>query len=243
MAIDRDSRRVGAPWRRDRAATAAVGGIHPAVGAGAEAIDAELLVAGLKPGEDHLAGLGRAVAVAVDKVENVGGSGDEQPAIPRQETVGEREPRGEDRPGVDRPVAVGVGEHDDPSAAVAVGIVAHLGDEQPAVVIPADRHRIEDERLGRHELHHMPRHHLEAGLRIGRGKRPRRCGGAGGSPQIDRRYQPECQKQSCHVHRADPPPFPCSGACLRPSPRSSSWSRSSWFTAVATIRSPVPGSP
>ena len=129
VAIDRDSRRVGAPRRCDRAATAAVGGIHPAVGAGAKAIDAELLVAGLEAGEDHLAGLGHAVAVAVGERENVGGGGDQEPPVPSQETVGERKPRSEDRPCVDRPVAIGVGEHDDPSTAVAVGIIAHLGDE------------------------------------------------------------------------------------------------------------------
>ena len=168
VTIDRDGRDVGALRRRDRAATPPVGGIHPAIRAGAEAVDTELLIAGLESGEDHLAELGRSVAVPVDKVENVGGRGDEEPAIPCQKSVGKGEPSGEDRPRIDRSVAVGVGEGDDPSTAVAVGIVAHLGDEQPAIVIPADRHRIEDERFGRHKLHDMPRHDVEAGQRGGR---------------------------------------------------------------------------
>ena len=172
------------------------------------------MIAGLESGEDHLAGLGGSVAVPVDKVENVGGRSDKQPTVPRHEPVGKGKPSGKDRPRIDRSVPVGVGEGDDPSTAVAVGIVAHLGDEQPAIVIPADRHRIEDERFGRHKLHDMPRHDVEAGQRGGRGQWPRLLGsgrgsrGVGGSQERDHCHQPESREHAMHAHRADPPVLP-----------------------------------
>ncbi len=80
--------------RTDRAAAVAVGPVDPAVEAELEAVDPVLLVALGEPGEEDLAMVGLAVAVAVLGVEDVGRAGDEHAVAPGhdagRETAGRR---------------------------------------------------------------------------------------------------------------------------------------------------------
>ena len=174
-----DVHRLARLERADRAAAVAVGPVDPAVEAELEAVEPVLLVALGEPGEEDLAMVGLAVAVAILGVEDVGRRGDEHAVPPGHEAGGKRQAVEERRRLVVAAVAVRVLEEPDHAAGLALavdaqGIVAHLDDPELAVGAPVQRDRVLDQGLAGGQLDLEPRRdadRVERGL--GRFRLPR----------------------------------------------------------------------
>ena len=143
--------------RADRAAAVAVGAVDPAVQAELEAVEPVLLVALDEAGEEHLAMVGLAVAVAVLGIEDVRGARDQHAFRQGITPVGKPEAVEERRLLVVAAVAVRVFEEPDdaaglPLAVDAQRIVAHLDDPELAVGPPVEGDRVLDQRLGGDQL-------------------------------------------------------------------------------------------
>ena len=136
------------------------GAIHPAVHAPAQAVHAELLVAGAEAGVEHfLRAIGR-------NEKDVRRGGDDDAFPPSQDAGGITQVADNDVALVVAPVVVRVLQPHDASSGLAIAIhaervVRHLDDPQAALLIPIKRDRIEHHRLRRDELDvvtvaHMP---------------------------------------------------------------------------------------
>src|SRR5208283_5500241 len=117
--------------RANRAPTVAVCPVDPTVEPEVEAVEAVLLVPLAKPGEEKLAMVGLAVAVAVLGVEDVRGRGDEHPAAPGHHAGGKRQAVQERGRLVVDAITVGVFQepHDAAGLALAIDserIIPHL---------------------------------------------------------------------------------------------------------------------
>ena len=120
-------------------------------------------------GEDHLALIGPAIAVRVAEPEDVGRGRDEDAAARTDDGRGPREAFGVDGGFVEPSVAVGVLEQADASQlfVAAFGVVPHLDDEHPAVLVEGGGDRIAHEGFGRDEFQLEAGLHLEGAQRVG----------------------------------------------------------------------------
>jgi hypothetical protein len=125
--------------------------VDAVIQAPADAVEQPLHVLPAEAGEDGLAHVGLAVAVGVLEVEDVGGGPDEHAAVVAEDGRGPGELVGVDGALVEPPVAVGVFEQADGAEVLGglFGVVDHLDDEHPAVLVEVDRDGAVDERLGR----------------------------------------------------------------------------------------------
>src|SRR5208337_5132977 len=108
--------------RANRAPTVAVCPVDPTVEPEVEAVEAVLLVPLAKPGEEELAMVGLAVAVAVLGVEDVRGRGDKHPPSPGHHAGGKRQAFQERGRFVVDSITVSVFQepHDAPGLALAI---------------------------------------------------------------------------------------------------------------------------
>ena len=117
------------------------------------------------------------VAGRVLEEPNVGRAGQEHPAAPRQDAVGEREPIGEGCAFFEPPVAVGILEQRHRAqrerALAKLRVAATLNDEHPPHVAEAQCHGIAHQRLGGGKLHPSARFDLKRPERLRRRKRSR----------------------------------------------------------------------
>ncbi len=137
------------------ATAAAVGTVDPIVGAPGQTIDAQLLVAWIKTGEQHVAPVGLAVAVGVLKQQDVGRGGDQQSAADGEHAGGKRNIIGEVGRRFVRAVAVAIFEQADVPLVGPKRIVVHFGHEQPARRVPGHGHGADHGRLGGDQLDHQ----------------------------------------------------------------------------------------
>ena len=138
----------------DLAAVHSGGNQKALLGGPAEGV--EMSLAGLVPaeaGQDHFAGVGFAVAVGVLHVDQVRRDADIDATVPTGQSGGIVQVIGKDRPLVVPAVAIGVGQHDNPPAALGprggVGVVfGEFDDPKPAVLVELHAHGGLNERLG-----------------------------------------------------------------------------------------------
>jgi len=103
--------------------------------------------------------IGAVVVVAVGYEQQVGRRAEPQAVEAHRDGRGEGNALEEDLPGVEFTVPVGILENHDAAVArtgeagLAVLVVAVFRDPHPAAVIPAERHRLRDHRLGGREFH------------------------------------------------------------------------------------------
>ncbi len=142
--------RVGRP--AGLAVRAAVGAVDPVVRAADEAVDPELGVSLCESGEDRPPRVRPSVAVSVLEVEDVRRGGDQQPGAEGERAGGEGKSLGEDPARLVASVAVAVLEATHPPRRRAERVVGHLGDPEPPLLVPGNRHRIGDLRLAGGEL-------------------------------------------------------------------------------------------
>ena len=91
-----------------------VGGVDPVVHFIERCIDAELWIDLRETGQDHFALVGPAVPIGVGEMENVGGTGDQDPPLPGQHAMGHVEPVDKHAAVLEPAVAVPVLEQLDP---------------------------------------------------------------------------------------------------------------------------------
>ena len=101
---------------------------------------------GGKAGQQHATFIRDAVAVVVLKKEHIRRARDDESAIPRQDTIGEREAIGKDGPLIHPSVAVGVFEHRDNARRLLpfLGpdwVASIFRDEQASLAIEGNRTR------------------------------------------------------------------------------------------------------
>ena len=147
---------IGRAGRVPAAVIAAVGGVDPVVDPPDEPVDVVLRVGDRKAGEEHLARVGDAVAVAVAQMDDIGRRGHQHAVAPRQDRGRVRQLVGEQRPGLVVAVEVGVDQPLDPAQRRRSGrphrVAAHLNHVHPAVGVEGDADRIDDGRLAGGQL-------------------------------------------------------------------------------------------
>ena len=148
---------LGMVGRSDAAVRSIVGHINPVVDSQPRVGDARLRIHFRKSGVEHLAHVGFAVAIGVFEEQDVGGAGDDQPALPRHNAADFENVIREDRPLVGLTVAVGVLEqHDARTRRLAlrriVRIVQHLAHVDLAVFVEHHFDGIENQRLAGEQL-------------------------------------------------------------------------------------------
>ena len=137
---------------RTRPAAVAVGAVDPAVEAELEAVEPVLLVALAEAGEQHLAMVGLAVAVAVLGIEDVRAQATSTPLRQGMSPAGSRGRRGTSstcRTGRRRrcPRGYRTTPAGFPLPSAPSGIIPHLDDPEPAVGAPVEGDRVLHQRL------------------------------------------------------------------------------------------------
>ena len=164
-AAEVEGGRIRVKWGGDIAAVGAGGAVDPVVEAPAEAVQHGLhvelvgavrgVVAG-EPGKHHFSRVGFAIAVGVFEVENVGGGGHKDPAVPAEHAGGPREIVGVNGAAVEAAIAVGVFEQAHATevrlGVAEFGVIDHFDDEQASVLVEADFNGIANEGFGGDEF-------------------------------------------------------------------------------------------
>ena len=158
---------------------AAVRAIHPAVGSPAETVEAELLVARIEAGEEHVMPVRPAVAVTILEPNDIGRRRHETAIAPGENAGRETQPFGEQRRAVVDAVAVRVLENPHASTRLTLAIhperiVGHLDDPEPAAFVPVECHGVEHERFRRGEFDPITGRQVNLPHRVRRRKRRRR---------------------------------------------------------------------
>ena len=155
-----------------------VGGVDPVVHFIEGRIDAELWIDLRETGQDHFALVGPAVPIGVGEMENVGGTGDQDPPLPGQHAMGHVEPVDKHAAVLEPAVAVPVLEQLDPGEGlVGDRIVPHLDDEQAAAFVERHGDGIHDLGFGSRQFDPETRSQLK-GLESGFRRVGRFCVGA-----------------------------------------------------------------
>ncbi len=181
-AEDVDPRGPLGGGRAHLAAVARPGAVDPVVGSPLEVVHHGLDVVLAEPGEDPGVDVGLAVAVGVLEVPDVGRGRDEDAPLPGDDAGRPGELLGEDHPLVEDAVAVAVGQEADAAHGriaevlgerpvvllVDVRVVAHLDDEEPAVLVVGRGHRVHDQGFGGQQVEPEPVPDAERRERLGR---------------------------------------------------------------------------
>ena len=138
----------------DLSAGRAASAMDPAVDIKRERIEQPLDIPRPKPREDLLVFVGNAVAIGVFQPDDIGGIADKQSAAEDNQRRRPGEAVGIDRRPVIRSIGIVVVEEADPpqSLSLILAVATHLRDEQAAILVPGDRHRAREHRLGDGEI-------------------------------------------------------------------------------------------
>ena len=131
---------LGMVGRSDAPVRSVVGYINPVVDSHARVGHAGLWIHFRKPGVEHLAHIGLAVAIRIFEIEDVRGAGDDQPALPRHDAADFEHMVGENGALVELAVAIGVLEQNNARPRLLalrriVRIIQHLAHVDLAVFV------------------------------------------------------------------------------------------------------------